>query len=380
MAFAEDSYFPFLKWKRGEVSALADLSGRATRRVTPLFVLPPAGDYDSEERRHLTPIEHIRSFGPRLAKSRGKRLAFVDAGHVDNERHASGLPTHPLTELLERARLAGAQASPITALVRSEGYQRAVARFVAANSDLPICLRITLGDLVGGSVAERLRDLLAAIGVFPHRCVLAIDLGIYDGHDPEGLVQALVQQVSDLPFRDEWRGLVLASTSFPESLSKIKAGEAKNFPRYDWSLYERLFAERLNLGRLPIFSDYAVEHPIFSKGGAGIQPTAHFRYSTDQRYLVVKGTSVRKPYGYEAIYSVAAALAAHDDYMGVDFSAGDRCIKEIAEQQFKGTAWLWRKASVNHHLEVVASGLSRLFGTTEEIEAPRRVVIQPPLF
>lgn len=380
IVFPEDSYFPFLKWKLGEVAALADLGGRAARRVTPLFVLPPAGDYDPEERRLLTPIEHIRSFGPRLAKSRGKRLAFVDAGHVDDERHASGLPTHPLTELLERARLAGAMASPITAFARSDGYQRAVTRFVAANSDQPVCLRITLTDLEGGGVAERLQDLLTRIGASPRRCMLVIDFGVYDGHDPEGLVDVLVQQISALPFRDEWCGLAFASTSFPESLGKVKAGEAKQFARYDWSLYQKLFAARSIIGRLPAFSDYAVEHPTFSKGAAGVQPTAHFRYSTDQRYLVMKGTSVRKPHGYEAIYPVAAALVAHADYMGADFSAGDRCMSDIADQRFKGSAWLWRKASVNHHLEVVASGLSGLFGKTEEIETPRRSAVQPLLF
>lgn len=380
MVFAEDSYFPFLKWKLGEIAALSDLSGRAARRITPLFVLPPAGDYDPVEGRLLSPIEHIRSFGFRLANSRGKRLAFVDAGHVDDERHAAGLAIHPLTELLERARLAGALASPITGFARSDGYQRAVARFVAANSDQPVCLRITLGDLERGDVAERFRDLLAVIGAPPNRCVLVLDFGIYSGHDPDGLTTVLVRQLSELPFRDEWRSVALAASSFPQSISKIRAGETKSFPRYDWALYKKLFAERVNIGRFPIFSDYAVEHPEFSKKVAGVQPTAHFRYSTDQKYLIFKGTTVRKPYGYEAIYPVASALVANEDYMGDDFSAGDRSISEIAAARGTGSAWTWRKASVNHHLELVASELSVLFGRLEEVETSHRVTLQPPLF
>jgi GNAT superfamily N-acetyltransferase len=135
--FDHTCYLAVMKWKYGESSALR--TARVDRgRLHPLFEMPPAGDYDHEKQRPLSPTEHIRLFGPRLRERWGQRPAFIDAKMVDDEIHRQGLARHPLTELLERARLARALALPVTSLARImqqvQGFCMSVEQACVSNS------------------------------------------------------------------------------------------------------------------------------------------------------------------------------------------------------------------------------------------------------
>src|SRR5882757_8018245 len=102
--FRHTDCLAILKWKQGERTALATFRPGPSR-LHVVFDMPPAGDFDHEKQRPLTPTEHIKMFGRRLRDAWGNRVAFVDASCIDDELHKEGLTRHPLTELLERARL-----------------------------------------------------------------------------------------------------------------------------------------------------------------------------------------------------------------------------------------------------------------------------------
>src|ERR1700751_5083992 len=116
--FRHTDILAVLKWKQGERIALST-HRRGPSRLHILFDMPPAGEFNHERGRPLTPTEHIRLFGRRLHEVWGKRVAFVDAGSIDDQTHHEGVARHPLTELLERARLAGATACPAISLSHS---------------------------------------------------------------------------------------------------------------------------------------------------------------------------------------------------------------------------------------------------------------------
>ena len=98
-------YMPQLKWKAGEVRALASMPASLAERTVPLFKIVPGGSFDPIEQRTLSTVENIKLFGRRLKQAWGRRLVLVDAELIDSEQHSRGLDTHPLAELLERARL-----------------------------------------------------------------------------------------------------------------------------------------------------------------------------------------------------------------------------------------------------------------------------------
>jgi hypothetical protein len=361
--FRHTDFLAILKWKQGERTALTTFRPGPSR-LHVLFDMPPAGDFDHEKQRPLTPTEHIKMFGRRLRDAWGNRVAFVDASCIDDELHKQGLARHPLTELLERARLAGALACPAVGLSHSNEYRRAVRRFIEWNSNLPICVRVESAHLDSPTFQANLNGMLSELRCEPSRCFLVLDfkaLSVPADDFLEELVEMLADQIADLPYVHSWMGLAVALSSFPTTI-KLKPGEVKEYARSDLSLYEMLISNPKGLLRTPMFGDYAVDTSPVQKPQRRT-PSAHLRYSTRSIYAVAKGTTVKKPYGYEAIYPVADLLTAQPYYAGSAYSHGDAYISGLQKRTASnGNAAKWRWASTDHHLTVNEDAITEMYG------------------
>lgn len=362
-SFKHTDYLAILKWKQGERAALSTFRAGASR-LHVLFEMPPAGDYDHEKRRRLTPTEHIKLFGKKLYDAWGNRVAFIDASHIDDDLHKKGFARHPLTELLERARLAGASACPVVSPTHSEEYRKAVRRFVEWHADFPVCIRVETKHLDSPTFHLDLETLIQELNCRPSKCFLVLDfknLELPSVEAEDSLVEMLADRLADFPFLHDWAGIAVALSSFPANL-KMKPGEVKQFPRTDFVVYRKLISNSKALLRTPMFGDYAVDTSPIVKPQRRT-PSAHLRYSTPTAYAVAKGTTVRKPHGYDAIYPVADHLAAQTFFMGADFSEGDQFIVSLQKRSpSKGNAATWRWASTDHHLTGNVRSIAQLYG------------------
>lgn len=362
-AFRHSDVFVILRWKLGERTALSTYR-QGPSRLHVLFDMPPAGDFDHEKQRSLTPTEHIKLFGRRLHDVCGNRIVFVDAGHLDNELHQREFKHHPLTELLERARSVGAVACPAVSLDHSPAYRRACQRFAAWHQELPICVRVDASHLDSPTFHGDLRALLGDIGCSASRCLLVLDFKNLEtsvGEMQDEFVELIADQIAEFPFLHNWRGFVIALSSFPAA-AKLKPGQVREYPRTDLSLYERLIFNPKGLLRTPMYGDYALDtSPI--EGPRRRTPSAHLRYSTPEKYAIAKGTSVKKPNGYEAIYPVAELLASQSFFAGAAFSQGDAYIESLRRRASStGNAAKWRWASTDHHLTSNVDRIAEIFG------------------
>jgi Beta protein len=370
--FDHTCHLSIMKWKQGESTALG--TARVDReRLIPLFDMPPAGDFDHEKRRPLTPTEHIRLFGQRLHQRWGQRVAFVDAANIDDELHKAGLTRHPLTELLEKARAARALALPVTSVIRPADYQRATKRFVVDNPNLPVCFRITSGELDSGTFEADVKGLLRELGCSAAQVFLVLDFNVQANladSAVDDFVALLRDRINELPLLHNWLGLAIALSSFP-SVIKLKPEQLEAYPRVDFRAYGKLLLNPEGLGRTPMFGDYALDTSPIQKPQRRT-PSAHLRYSTPSSYVVSKGHSVKNPRGYGAIYPVADALVARDAYAGPSYSLGDLFINELATRTGgPGNAASWRWAATDHHLTANLRAINSFFGIAErEIAKP----------
>jgi len=357
-------YAPKLPWKKGEVSAFKTAPTHINNRTTPIFVIPPAGAFDHDEMRILAPADHIRIFGARLREARIDRPVFVDALHLDDERHRSAFNVHPLTALLERARLSKAMAWPVTSYDRSDDYQQAVAKARILH-DSPVGIQIRLADLGSASLAKKLQNLSNQISCDPQDAVLIVDCGPLffadegkEGEFTEGLIQALNQ----LPNLHEWCQIVLAATSLGD-IQKVKPNQHKLIRRSEWHIYRRLINRRRELLRRPIFADYGTDYRE-SLAPIKARPSAKLNYTTETSQYYVKGVNVATG-GYEAIFEVAKKIAESDHFMGADFSHGDARILLLSRQLAStGNAPTWRWICADHHLAVIMKSLYQSLGLT----------------
>jgi hypothetical protein len=368
-------YMPQLKWKNGELKAVGTAKGVGAGRLLPLFIVPPSGAFDHSEGRTLGTAEYLKSFGTKLAANWQGGALFVDAVHIDDEKHSGAVGQHALTELLERARLAHIIACPVTSLNRSKSYQEAVRKFRVHNPGWPICIRLSLSELDILANKDRLTSFLSLFGAVAPETVLLIDAGPIYIPNVDQLVNVIIEALSPLGSGNTFAKVFWGSTTFPEKHG-LKAGQTGVWPRTDWQVYRRLIERASELPITPLFSDYALEYPAYYKP-VQAPPVAHLRYSSEEAYLMVRGLSTKKPNGYEAIFDVADSLISRAEFKGSEYSIGNSYMANLTKHGAKtGNASAWRWASTDHHLSLVLHSLGQLLGIPAQTEDVRVVVDQ----
>jgi hypothetical protein len=108
-----------------------------------------------------------------------------------------------------------------------------------------------------------------------------------------------------------------------------------------------------------IFGDYAIAHPVPTElDPRTMRMSASIRFTTDEDWLIVKGKNVRQ-YGFDQYFELCRTLVGLPEYLGENFSWGDRFIARCARGSAgPGNATTCRKVGTNHHLTLVARQLA----------------------
>lgn len=370
-------YMPQMKWKAGERRALKSVRSARSGRVLPAFKIPPAGGFDPDQQRVLTTVEYLHSFGRQLADCWDRRLALIDAELIDDQHHSEAAGDHPLTALIERARLAGANASPIFSLGNSQDYHEAVRRYAKRDPAASACLRIKLQELESIQNAESLIEFVNQLGLTQRSVILLLDGGPLEIDDAEDFTHLLSGQFARLVTPNTWARVFWSATTFPEK-PRLKAGMDGQFRRADWDLYQAILANRAEFPVVPMFSDYALEYPSAYAPFKGA-PSAHLRYSSPEHYHIFKGPSVRKKGGdgFKAIFEVAARVVSANVFCGAEYSFGDAFIKNLSDRSITtGDAPAWRWCATDHHFTLVMNQLAQALGLAREISPAALTVEQ----
>jgi hypothetical protein len=158
----------------------------------------------------------------------------------------------------------------------------------------------------------------------------------------------------------QFRRIILLGTSIPSSMSCIPEGTLGELMRNEWALWQAL--RRRGIAHMPIFGDYAVQHPApsldpNSKGG-GPGMRANIRYTVGDRTIVARGRGPVLKVGKQQYNELCQSILSHPEYAGSAFSAGDQVIRECAEGvREPGAQSLWREVGTSHHVNMVVRQL-----------------------
>ncbi len=360
MKFSHRHYVPCLNWKKGEYDAVGQLSETAKELITPLIEVPEIG-YDFA--RHCPPKsidDHLAPFAGRVRQKWANRNAFVDARHVASSGSmADG--THPMEFVLNELKDNACPAVPVTDCTRNSSYQDTVRKAIARDKH-GVCFRISIQSAASRSIDSEIDELLKSLKVRAEQVDFILDLGAPNFVPIASFSKAIFSIIGRLPHLKLWRTFTLLGTSFPASMGEVKRG-VTCIPRNEWLLYKTVVnALGVSGIRMPAFGDYAVNHPDqILLDPRLLKPSATIRYAVDDAWLIIKGTSVRQPNGFDQFYSHSATVCASDFYMGSDYSAGDNYISQCAVKKAgKGNLTTWRQVGTNHHLEKVAMDVATL--------------------
>jgi hypothetical protein len=352
-------YVPILKAKEGEYAGLGVLGLDVRHRITPLLEVPGI-PYDYLKDKPARTLDlHVQGIASKVKQSWGEdRQFYIDlSAHNSTDLLENG--THALNAVLEEARAVGVKAIPVIYTWSSDDCLEAAALH-SRQTDSGACVRLTLEDFDEEvDLEDRLDRVTNFLGLSNPSIDLLLDLKEIQGDVQRSvlLVRALMVGV---PEPSSWRNVILAASSFPEDLRDVEAATVSTMPRKEWELWGALQKRPERLPRRDlVFSDYGITHPTLKElDPRMITMSASIRYTTSDKWIVVKGRNVRQ-HGFDQYYTLCEKLISHPAYAGSEFSWGDRYIAETAARKTgPGNATTWRKVGTNHHITLTAIQLS----------------------
>lgn len=355
--FDSKHYVPILKWKRAEQGALKELEEERKKFITPLiqFVMPKSKPEEKLEDTIVRFEGQLIEIPRRLIEVWGNSPVFIDVSLL----YSISLKAKALDAILKGGRELGGLFIPVIYLIDDEKVKKSVFNIVHKTGN-GLCVRLICSDFIDMTKLEHDIASLLSLGMSEKDIDLLVD--IKETEKDENKYITYLNMSQKVPNLMKWRTLTFASGSFPEDLSKCKVDEETFVPRIDWISWRKCISKKLM--RIPTFSDYTIQNPIYKEASQFYPPTASIKYTLMNEWLIMKG----QKQNHKQYLAHAALLVKDKRYYGESFSAGDRYIAEKAKHfpvymknpAIKGTGSTetWLKAGINHHLVLVAHQVS----------------------
>ena len=359
-------YVPILKGKTGEFDALHVDSRLVRDSATPLveaqLKLGRRGVAGT-----LQIADHLwRALGP-------KRPFYLDFPRLEGDETipAKGQPVSVIAHVLAECRSSkGAMdAIPVATTGMRPARTQAISD-AAATDRRGVCLRLKRDEFISASkqdLSGTIAGVLGPLGLNAVDIDLMLDLGLVTtGKVTSG---GVAQAISRLPQIDQWRNLIVAGSVIPPSLKQFPTNRISTLPRDEWVLWIELTdMSRTDLPRLPTYSDYGIQSPEPPVDLDEIDPRlirslmrVSIRYTSEDNYLIARGG--KASLGPEQYVQLCRKLIQHSDFKGAGFSAGDKCIVDVANgTRGPGDQRMWRMVGASHHVQLVCSQLDQMCG------------------
>lgn len=345
----QNTYFPVLKGKAGELQALNHAPATARQAMIPILDLPIDDDSDQSEIATA-----VAKFATNVCSSYdATNFVIVDASVTDG----ISISGHSALEDLHARLRADTAAVPVVTTGSSAGFL-AAASAVAAIDGNGVCIRLGGPDFENtGALSSDIQSIVATLNLPPSKIDLVLDLGYVDGNSATAYAGFIPLLIGSLPDVHDWRSLVVASGAFPQSLSSLKPYTPQKLKRHDADLWGRII--RAQPVRIPQYGDYATSHPTPGTT-VGYRSAPNIRYTTDGEWYVVK-TDMDRAVGNRTIFKIADQLRGETPSVleRADFSWGDGELHRCADSTGgPGGGKEWKAWATSHHLATVITNLA----------------------
>jgi hypothetical protein len=358
-------YVPILKWKAAEKEALQELKPAEKSLITPLLELlmpqpkqakagePPKTRIPAELLAESIAIFESTSgeIAGDILKHWGDTQFFLDFKLL----HAP-IVSKGLENVLSTGKQVGISVIPVMHLSYDDAIQNNIIS-LAKKYDTELCLRLTRSDINQDSITTQIHNFLKKYELQENFIHLIVDFKITDEDYP-----LLVAQVNNIPNLNDWKTFAIASGAFPPDLTQFATPDLYKIPRMDWFNWLTLTN---GLIRKPSFADYTIQHPIYKEPTGNVNPSASIRYTTHDKWMIMRGRGLRSPKsgGFSQYPPQAKLLSVQPEFVGANFCFGDDYIEEKGvdiHTKKTGTPRTWLRAGINRHLACTVDQIANL--------------------
>lgn len=353
-------YVPALRLKQGEYRGLQRLAPDVADKIAPRLVVPPPKDRDPEKHRPLTRAEIVHETGRRIADHWKMRDAFLDVRFLFKE-FGEAESVEWLPRMFDVARKANAQPIPVLGPADALGPRALAFRLaLAVEGATKVAIRVESGE-VDMELGGRLTAAMSALGVTPEECAILADFSDADFSDALAVANIAQAALEDLQGIGRWRLVVFQGTNYPEVNPAEQNGDAV-VPRNEWLAWKD--AIKLN-GTSPehlVFGDYGADCAKFEfKKASGGIPIRHYRYTTPDSWLVVRGSTAGQ--ADAVMRGVCERILKSGRFAGRSFcSADDYIFKTAKGWDGPGNGSTWREINTAHHITRVVRDIGGIRG------------------
>jgi len=349
-------YVPVMGAKRGEFTALTNLSGSVSEKVMPLFELPPQ---KPDVRLFEKPV--LKS-AIGAGKAWADRPAFLDISKwKPNARTESGI--HILEYAFSVFRSSGVPVQPVVGYDRWDdpAYSQAL-KNIQAMAQVTPCIRLdreAIEDDMHDAAyfSERMNDIMESLNVGPKNCYVLLDFGSVATIAVPSMISDIEHAVGVL--RGLGFGLVIVvGGSMPASVNEAVSTRNSEgcIPRIEMLAWKAVFTASKDYSI--VFGDYVIRNPDAKEGVIAPDANAKIRYTISNQYFVVRGHSKRIESLTLQNKRLCATLVSSVHYMRMlpPFSWGDAEIANcsVGIREIRDPTTMIAVDS-NHHVSAVVS-------------------------
>lgn len=354
------TYVPVLKAKKGELTALKELSDEHSQSIVPLFEIPKVkwdfvDSQAGETTRQLIDrvlgyIQDYWSDKPFFIDVYGEPMLNVEEPELN------------VAEVLADS-IEGSTLRPIfvSSFDYPADYQQSLReRLISEESGCALRVTFDPDDIHSKDDYE---NWIRTFNIELNKVDLILDLGSVAGDSPETVYYALRLLLAEAPYISAWRSVIVTASSFPKSMgAAVSINKERTLDRSEWLGWKKLYELGKKLERLPVYGDYSIAHPeIFDDIDPRYMPLyGGIRYTLEDQWLLIRGDDLRKK-GFGQFHDLADKLKISDFYHGEDFSWGDNYISQCANPETStGNLATWRSVGNNQHFVVITQQLATL--------------------
>lgn len=341
-------YVPILRWKSGEKTCLERLTEEISNQITPFVEVPTPSDSQTEEAAEKKYNKLLTSFNEIWAEKpfylyltddwydnldSTEQITNIYKNFFDSIKHPLAIPSFNVSDELN------------------------IENISKLSPDFRVCLRISGNEFE--YLSSTLDYYIRNGWIVPQKTDLLFDLKYID-EDIYPKKAALTTAIADVTNISEYNSIIISSCSFPKEISSLKTDMVSEFPRYENKIND--VAKKLQKAFLfnYIYSDYGPMNLNDTPFVIGMTPNFKIKYTTKDKYLVVKGISLKK--GGLDLMNVAKCcklIYKHADFSGEAFSYGDKVIADTANGIAikSGNLTNWVGYSLNHHITLICGSM-----------------------
>lgn len=340
-------YTPILRWKAGEKNCLENLSADISCQITPFIEVNPIDSLNCTEevaeKRYSKLVSSFNLYWPDKPfylylsedwyadADSSSQISEIYESFFKSINHPNAIPAFDITDELNISNLA----------------------HLANNTG--VCLRITGNDFE--LIKTFLNDYVANSWIDPQNTDLLLDLRFVD-EEIYPKKAALAAAISDIPDISNFRNIIIASCSFPKDISTLLSYAVTEFVRREATIHEISLNLQKTYHFNYVYADYGPMNLNDTPFIVGMSPNFKIKYTTADKYLIVKGLSLKKG-GLDLpnIVTCCRQLINHPRFSGASFSYGDRVIFDTANSKNTkgGNLTNWVSYSFNHHITLIVS-------------------------